>query len=318
MDNKRCHPEDNLCVECFDDSQCADGSCSEQNRCIPDSCMDAYEPNEDLMTARPLPINGRRIDVSGLYVCSDRDWYSLNLNGGENVLLTINFIDEMGDIDAKLLDAQGETLLSRLTSTDNEYFGIPNATAGTYYLEVYGIGNTINTYSISADLNSIEPVCSTDDQCGAGTCDARDAALCRPEGYCDQNRDCDEAAPICNVNTQRCEGCNGDALPASTEESPIPAQEANGKQLNLCGGPDFFFVEAGQGQTINVQADFSHMNGDVDVRIQDQEGASVASSITVTDQELINHVVETAGLFIIKVYTVGGTYNEYRLSVSVQ
>ncbi len=60
------------------------------------------------------------------------------------------------------------------------------------------------------------------------------------------------------------------------------------------------------------------MNGDVDVRIQDQEGASVASSITVTDQELINHVVETAGLFIIKVYTVGGTYNEYRLSVSVQ
>ena len=312
-----CDQEAQRCVECANDSDCADGTCNEGNRCIPNSCNDAQEPNDDVMTATELTFNGGVAEVNG-YICGDDDWFVFNAAGGENILISLLFADITGDLELALTTPDG-TEMSRVSSNDNEIIGLPNAIAGQYKLKVYGAGFQVNQYTLRIEQNAAGMVCNADDQCGEGRCDSRGTALCLPAGYCETHRDCEVDTPICDAGTNRCKSCNRDAFePNDDQASAVPAMSVQG-QLNTCGGSDFFAVNAGPGQTIVAEIMFIDDLGDVDLKLYDAQLMELDRSAGTGDGERIEYLVETnGGTFFLEVYGYNGVYNEYTMSVTVQ
>ena len=91
-----------------------------------------------------------------------------------------------------------------------------------------------------------------------------------------------------------------------------------GGNLNTCGGPDFYALNAGAGQTITAAINFVHMLGDVDMRLYDGMMNQVSSSAGTMDNETIEYLVEMDGTYFVEVYGFSDVYNEYTMSVSVQ
>ena len=311
-----CNPDGQSCVECVTDNDCVDGTCNENKRCIPNSCMDANEPNNDELTATSITFNGGIAEAQG-YICGDDDYFVLNAMGGENLLFSLNFIDMTGDLELSVLAPDGQ-LFTRVTSTDNEIFGYPNALAGQYVVRVYGAGFQINQYTLRIEQNATGMVCNNNDQCGGGRCNSTETALCLPAGYCEVNRECSEAEPICDINSNRCKSCTPDAFESNDSiEQAIPAESVSGN-LNTCNGPDFFAINASVGQTIAITVNFTHMVGDVDMKLYNSEQSLVASSAGTMDSETIEYPVEVSGPHFVEVYGYNGVYNDYTMSVAVQ
>ena len=311
-----CNPETFLCVECLSDGDCVDGTCNESQRCIPNSCNDPQEPDNDLASATPLSFNGGVAEITG-QSCGDDDFFTFTATGGENLLVSLLFTDEAGDIEMSITDPAGASF-TRTTSSDNEILGYPNAIPGEYQIRVYSFNFQINQYTLRVEQNAAGQVCNADDQCGGGTCDSRESALCLPAGYCDSNRDCEPELPVCELSTNQCKSCSSDPFePNNDSASAIPAQSVGGN-LNTCGGPDFFAVEAAPGRTINVTVSFTHMTGDIDLRLYDQALEIVASSGGTSDNEEISYLAEMGGVYFIEVYGFRDVYNEYTLNVAVQ
>ena len=63
--------------------------------------------------------------------------------------------------------------------------------------------------------------------------------------------------------------------------------------------------------TILVECLFTHADGDIDIRLTDSSGASLASSLSFTDNEMIEIPVPAAGIYFIRVYQMnnGNTYD---------
>jgi hypothetical protein len=269
------------------------------------------------MSATALMFNGTTAEANG-YSCGDDDFFTFNTTGGENVLISALFTDEVGDVEMEVTDPLG-TSFRRTTSSDNELFGFPNAPAGQFTVRVYSFNFQINQYTLRVDLNSPDPVCHSDEQCNGGTCDSLETAICLPAGYCESNSDCagtDE--PLCDMMNNRCKSCNPDTFePNDDQGSAIPHNLAGGT-LNTCGGPDFFSVEVAAGRTLNVTVSFTHMSGDIDVRVFNQAMEQVATSAGTSDMEEISYLSEMDGVYFIEVYGFRDVYNEYTISVSVQ
>ena len=67
--------EEGVCVDCLADADCPDGTCVE-GTCRPAACNDAYEPNDDVMSAHQLQAGQ---DVAGAMHCGDDDYYVVNV-----------------------------------------------------------------------------------------------------------------------------------------------------------------------------------------------------------------------------------------------
>ncbi len=314
-----CSLETNRCVECLSDAQCTDGTCNESNRCIPNACQDMFEPNEEQSMATPLAAMGSVIEARGLYICGDEDWFSFSLPGGP-ALITLTFSDAEGDIDMRLMNDAGEELYSRLSTSDNELLGLPNATAGLYYLKVFGVGQTVNTYDLRVDLAPMGMLCEAASDCATG-CDL-ETAQCRPEGYCTSSDLCVAANPnsSCDTMTHECVSCTPDALePNNSFMEAVPVDRAAGAQLNTCGLGDYYAVEASAGKTLTVNLTFTHANGDVDVRLYDRDGTTqLASSVSATDNEELSQMITEAGTYFVYVFGYGGANNTYTMTVTQQ
>ena len=309
-----CNTMVNQCVQCTADTDCVDGVCNENNRCIPNFCQDPQEPDNDLASATELILNNGIAEITG-YGCDD-DYFTVNVSGGGNLLIQSLFLQEMGDLELEVIDPMG-TSTSKRTSTDNEVIAFPNALGGQYQIRVFPYQNATNQYTLRVEDNFSGELCNRDEQCMSNRCD-RDTALCLPDGYCESNRDCQVEAPVCDVSTQRCIGCERDPFEPNDElNSAIPYQSVNGA-LNTCGGPDYFLVEAQAGQQIEASVSFIHMRGDIDLKLYNSSDAEVASSTGTTDTETISYPVEAGGQYFIKVYGYMDVYNEYSLQAGVR
>jgi hypothetical protein len=279
--------------------------------------MDSFEPNDEQASATPLGEG-----IMGAYICGDEDWYSLNLDG-QPTLLTVEFIDEMGDIEAELFDASGVSVMSRSSSTDNENFGLIGL-SGPHYLKVFGAGFVVNNYNVSLTKNPPGQLCGTNDDCPTTPCDINNAT-CRPEGYCTSNNECIERDPnsYCSSDAGSCASCQVDAAePNNSLEEAVSIERGLGQELNVCGARDFFFFEASPGQTIRVNILFSHEAGDVDAKLygpsESGEPSVVASSLGTMDNESLEHVVERGGRYYLEVYGFGNdNTNSYRIELDL-
>ncbi len=176
---------------------------------------DTLEPNDSCAAAASIG-NGswsnlvvKRYGTGGV---QGEDWYALSVNSGAQLTVQLTFTDAYGDINAQLYNACGGSVVASATSTTNNEtltYTNPGPTA-TFYLRVYLVDNTRNTYGmtvqgafIDCNGNLLDDAC--DISCSAPGC----AGL----PGCGQSLDCNED----NVPDE-CQG--GDSRPPPPPTPP--------------------------------------------------------------------------------------------------
>jgi subtilisin-like proprotein convertase family protein len=93
----------------------------------------------------------------------DADWYRFSLTRQQNVRVDLLFSHSGGDIDARLVDADGGFITSGLSVDDNEVFEAENLEPGDYLVKVYGIRDVQNRYRIFKTSGTIQTASFTND-----------------------------------------------------------------------------------------------------------------------------------------------------------
>jgi hypothetical protein len=193
-----------------------------------------------------------------------------------------------------------------------------------------------------AGLCECQPSClgkiCGDDGCGGvcGTCEGpQDECL---GGFCVCQPACggmecgdDGCAGICGVCTagRLCDGalcvCPGDEglEPNNSCGAATPTLPGTYAVLGICPDTDedWYAIQVAQGQTLTVEAEFDHAQGDLDMFLYQQGNcvAYVASAITSTDDEVISIVAPADTTYLLRVLGFeGDAENGYSLSVTVQ
>jgi hypothetical protein len=126
---------------------------------------DAQEENDTCATAGSLPAG----NYSGLIVKRlDKDYYLLTVPPTGTLTLTSTYTHAQGDVDFKLYDACGGTLLlDRNGNVNNEAFNYVNTTSSSQLiLEVYLSTDTRNTYSLNYSVTVPAPA---NNECSGAT-----------------------------------------------------------------------------------------------------------------------------------------------------
>ncbi len=146
----------------------------------------------------------------------------------------------------------------------------------------------------------------------------------QPEGYyCD----CDDYYVMSNEG--QCEDfCPPDAMEdddtsatANVVTLPFANGDLNARREATERDYDWFAFDLEAGETLTIQADFVHESGDIDIYLYNYQagntgGSSVASSVSMTDNESITYDVETSGRYYLKVTPfTANTCHQYSLSI---
>ena len=84
---------------------------------------------------------------------------------------------------------------------------------------------------------------------------------------------------------------------------------------------DWFWVSGTEGELLTIDAIFSHVDGDIDLKLyatNDWENP-LSSAVTVSDNETLSYMVETSGSYYLQVFyfsAVNTGSNRYDLSVT--
>ena len=118
-------------------------------RCQDDPVSQSGEHNDRADEAVELPPLGEDRQICDY----DHDWYTFTINREQNVRVDVLFTHPQGegssDIDAILYDEAGTRSFDvGLTVTDNEVLEAQNLPAGTYKVQVRGVGDAQNRYRI--------------------------------------------------------------------------------------------------------------------------------------------------------------------------
>jgi len=107
---------------------------------------DRFEANESRETATDLRVVSGSLTLRDLTITAgDRDFYRFELSaaGSTTHAIQASFVHAGGDINLRLLDAQGSALRSSLGTADNERIAFDGLSAGTYFVEVFGASASV-------------------------------------------------------------------------------------------------------------------------------------------------------------------------------
>ncbi len=115
---------------------------------VPSCVEDAREPNDSSAAALPLGPGAYR----GLAVCGgDDDWFSVQVNTGDTLTVSLRFTHADGDVDLDLFS--GGTRLARSNSvTDQEAITHTATASGVLWVRVYGYGGDENDYDLTVTI----------------------------------------------------------------------------------------------------------------------------------------------------------------------
>lgn len=121
---------------------------------------------------------------------------------------------------------------------------------------------------------------------------------------------------------ERSSRCRDSFEPNSHILAATPISPGNWRGLSVCStDDDYYSMHLKDGETIVVDALFSHAQGDIDVHLYSPDRTRVVHSRSVTDDEKVTHTAKVSGTYSIHVELLkGGTTpgNSYTLKVSVQ
>lgn len=126
-------------------------------------CMDdAAEPNDSRDDAKQL-VND--IAVEGRVCTGDPDWFVLRgLQPGSQITTTLDFVDNLGDLDLELYRANAtQPTLVAASLDDNEELVFNATYGGDYFLRIVGKGADTNVYTLRAQIREgVGPTCVDD------------------------------------------------------------------------------------------------------------------------------------------------------------
>jgi hypothetical protein len=114
---------------------------------------ESSEPNNTAADATDLNFAGSG-EVPGWHICytGDVDQYALDLDEGQKLVVDVRFAHSEGDLEAALLDPDGEVIDASRSVTDDEQVAITStAKQGTYIIAVWGFGPATNKYDLYID-----------------------------------------------------------------------------------------------------------------------------------------------------------------------
>ncbi len=127
----------------------------------PPCARDALEPNDDQGSAAMVTTGA----TPNLQSCMDEDWYRIDVAGGDEITVELDFSPLDGDVDLQLRDAGGAVLASSTSVFSTEQVRHTVAATGTYYIRVWlgrDIGMTPgNPYSMTISVQT-PPMCVED------------------------------------------------------------------------------------------------------------------------------------------------------------
>ncbi len=112
---------------------------------------DALEDNDSCASARTV---GAGLWTDLVVKSVDEDWYNISIPAGKALKVDLTFLDAYGDIDVRLYDVCGGTVITSATSsTDNESLSFTNTGAtAVYRLRVYLYSDTRNEYDMTIEI----------------------------------------------------------------------------------------------------------------------------------------------------------------------
>ena len=110
--------------------------------------------------------------------------------------------------------------------------------------------------------------------------------------------------------------------PNDTASTPSRVSAGAIPGLRSCpGDADFFGISLNVGDTLTWAAEFDDANGDIDLRLLDPAGSTVATATSTTDNETITWTARSAGLYVLRAELVGDSGasvgNDYALTSTV-
>ncbi|MDX1748396.1 MAG: PPC domain-containing protein, partial [Halobacteriales archaeon] len=115
--------------------------------------------------------------------------------------------------------------------------------------------------------------------------------------------------------TQPGDLCPTDDVRESIDERSYPVVNGRTEYGVICADDsDWFVFPGGQGSEINLQLDFDHASGDLDLELWDADEVLLTSD-SETDGESITGTVNVAQTYYVRVYGFQGAENDYELTV---
>jgi hypothetical protein len=132
---------------------------------------DQFEPNNTIADATVLGSVPEVIltDLT-IHDAADVDVFRITANETGKLIVNVLFEDVSGDLNARILDTNGNLIADSASITDNERLVIPVVGQETYYVEVNGFGDDTNCYDLELENFAVPipqaPVLHPDDDNG--------------------------------------------------------------------------------------------------------------------------------------------------------
>lgn len=244
--------------------------------------------SDDAFGGNTASASAAAVDAPGLYprltLCEGlEDWFEFDLTSGRASEVFINFDGNKADLDLTVLDPSLSVVDTGMTTNSDESVTFTPMMSGTYYAQITGKANARLEYDL---------LLYTDTD-GDGT----------PEGPADRN--CPDLfeqndAPLSPVQ--------------------IPAGTYNDLLLCSPSDLDYYRVFVPAGATITGTINFTHADGDLDLRLLNSSNQQIDESRTMANSESVSATNSGMGAnYTIAVISAGGTFSSYyQLDVDLQ
>ncbi|RJO65328.1 MAG: hypothetical protein C4523_16345 [Myxococcales bacterium] len=256
---------------------------------------DGFEPNESVHL--PAAIDPGYYE--NLTICNhfngeerDEDWFAISLETGDEISAIVYFNHNLANLDLFLLDPGGDVVASSAGSfSDQETVHYAAAGAGAHILYIYATDRREAPYSldvvVSAWLDGDEEI-----------------VIEEPE-----------------IEKEEIEICPDDAFePNDDKFHPTPVSVIPYDGLILCpDNEDHYSVRPPVGRIVEIQIDFAHLEGDLDLMLYDRNGLQRQTSVSSSPTQNYEKLRFTADddYYTFRVYSRVHQGNTYDLKLSV-
>jgi hypothetical protein len=139
---------------------------------------DAFEPNNTIGTATvlgslpevtlrdltihdPIQRDGG-IEIAQIVDPADEDFFQITAHDTGKLLVTIHFTNADGNLDLQVVDARGNVLGSSTSTDDDELVTIPVVGQQRYYVHVFGVAGSTNSYALEIENFAAPPPAEVD------------------------------------------------------------------------------------------------------------------------------------------------------------